>query len=292
MQSTKHSASRKMAHGNTTPRSNGRQPPQDGETLARDLLSYFQNEVKDVSIMCHGETFVANRIFLCARSPVFKAMLSGDFVEGLTQNIDINDFEPTVVEAFLEFVRTDSCSLLRDGTIKDLLDLYLLADKYQFGALCRRCEHRIMAMINRNNVLFVLTAAEATGKVAMKKKCMEVLQSMRGAELLCVMRGVDIWDDVRDMRITVESLTATDRPKAQLSISCCVFDTVDILKQKILEKWCIAVEGQKLVFSGTLLEDGRTLRESNIIDGSRIFLLEGIRRKHVNSLISKIFRKK
>lgn len=55
------------------------------------------------------EMFVAHRLVLAARSPVFKAELYSSMEEGIVTNtIRIDDMEAQVFKAMLNFIYTDS----------------------------------------------------------------------------------------------------------------------------------------------------------------------------------------
>lgn len=78
-------------------------------SLTRDLLLYFERQSKDVRVICQDRSFFTNSTLLAARSPVFERMLgpTSVFSEGQCKNVEINDFQSNIVEAFLDVVQSD-----------------------------------------------------------------------------------------------------------------------------------------------------------------------------------------
>ena len=74
----------------------------------KQLLS--SGEVADVFINIGTTQLAAHRCILCARSPVFNAMLKYDMDERRTGNICIDDVDHTVMQECLTFMYTDECS--------------------------------------------------------------------------------------------------------------------------------------------------------------------------------------
>jgi speckle-type POZ protein len=87
-------------------------------------------------ILKDSNTLTSHKLILCARSPVFKAMLTSGLSESTSNEIVISDFEPEVVHAFLKFLYSDKCSTLEQHSFA----LYQMADKYQVNSLKITCE--------------------------------------------------------------------------------------------------------------------------------------------------------
>lgn len=51
------------------------------------------------------------------------------------------------------------------------------------------------------------------------------------------------------------------------------YDTVESVKMLIEEKEAVAVKNQRLIFAGMKLEDGTTLKENNVKNGSTLNLV-------------------
>lgn len=62
-----------------------------------------------------------------ARSPVFMAMGSSNFKEGQENRVNIDDFEPEIIEKMIEFCETDKIEESQGYE----LGLYKIARKYQ-----------------------------------------------------------------------------------------------------------------------------------------------------------------
>ena len=80
-------------------------------SLSRCLKQLLTSgEVADVFINIGTTQLAAHRCILCARSPVFNAMLTYDMDERRTGTISIDDVDLTVMQECLTFMYTDECS--------------------------------------------------------------------------------------------------------------------------------------------------------------------------------------
>jgi hypothetical protein len=79
--------------------------------LQRSLKQLLQSEdVVDVKLNIGTAQLNAHRCILCARSPVFNAMLTLDMAERTTGTIIIDDMDLEVMKECLVFMYTDECS--------------------------------------------------------------------------------------------------------------------------------------------------------------------------------------
>lgn len=79
--------------------------------LQRSLKQLLQSEdVADVKLNIGTTQLNAHRCILCARSPVFNAMLTLDMAERTTGTITIDDMDLEVMKECLVFMYTDECS--------------------------------------------------------------------------------------------------------------------------------------------------------------------------------------
>lgn len=87
-------------------------------SLSRSLKQLLTSgDIADVVINVGGVHLSAHRCILCARSPVFCAMLKNEMTERMTGTICIDDVDPQVMQECLTFMYTDECSdaMVRQG---------------------------------------------------------------------------------------------------------------------------------------------------------------------------------
>ncbi|KAF8777722.1 TD and POZ domain-containing protein 1-like [Argiope bruennichi] len=102
-----------------------------------DITEIYNNHLlSDVELKTKTESFPAHKVVLCARSSVFKAMLTNDMKETNTNIIQVDDLENDTVHQFLLFLYSDSIESLQwNSAVK----LYYAADKYQVEKLKMIC---------------------------------------------------------------------------------------------------------------------------------------------------------
>ncbi|TVU42542.1 hypothetical protein EJB05_08954, partial [Eragrostis curvula] len=172
--------------------------PKVGETIAvaedrlprkSDLPDDFaklleSGEGADVTFQVQGEAFNAHRIVLAARSPVFKAQLYRLLRQDNRGFITIEDMQPGVFKALLQFIYTDSLPDIKDvefGEIHDVEDLakHLLvaADKYALERLKLVCTDMLCKSLNVQTVAHTLALAELHGCSELKDACVEYIMA-------------------------------------------------------------------------------------------------------------------
>ena len=109
-------------------------------SLSRCLKQLLTSgEVADIFINIGTTQLAAHRCILCARSPVFNAMLTYDMDERRTGTISIDDVDLTVMQECLTFMYTDECS---DSMVRNFFDLILILKvlitlkKLSYFAIC------------------------------------------------------------------------------------------------------------------------------------------------------------
>lgn len=71
----------------------------------------------DLEVSCAGHTWTVHQAVLAAGSPVFKRMLTSDFVEGQKKCIDIKDADKACVDSMLKFLYTGSITDVDPGNL-------------------------------------------------------------------------------------------------------------------------------------------------------------------------------
>lgn len=191
-------------------------PPTD---LPKNLKKLLEDEEEtDVTFTVKGEVFRAHRILLAAQSLVFKAELIGQVGESNRDIITIEDIQPAVFKALLEFIYTGAVAsvmeVLDGKDIKDFLKhLLVAADRYALETLKQICETILCRCIDVQTVADTLLLAEQYNCRKLKDVCIEYINSSnamdhvktsQGYELLkreCPTAFIDMWEK------------ATKRPK-------------------------------------------------------------------------------
>ncbi|XP_046981826.1 uncharacterized protein LOC124551022 [Schistocerca americana] len=95
--------------------------------MAKDLGRLLDSkDLADIKLSAGGVHLEAHRAILCARSPVFRAMLSHDTKEAREGLVEIPDVEPEVVSELLHYMYTDIVQVPSDMTE----ELLVASDKY------------------------------------------------------------------------------------------------------------------------------------------------------------------
>ncbi|KAL6770795.1 hypothetical protein ACKKBF_B32705 [Auxenochlorella protothecoides x Auxenochlorella symbiontica] len=150
-------------------------PPSLGPELACLLDS---GEGADVSFEVEGQTMAAHKILLQARSPVFKALLTGPMLEGqgLRPRVDVQGVKLPVFKVLLHFVYADDLpEELQDNRMEVAMAQHLLvaADRFQLIRLRGICEQRLCVSIEEETVATTLALAEQNNALELKRVCLE-----------------------------------------------------------------------------------------------------------------------
>ncbi|TVU24178.1 hypothetical protein EJB05_26581, partial [Eragrostis curvula] len=151
-------------------------PPSD---IHCHLGAILANNVRvDVTVEVGGEVFMAHRIVLAARSPVFMAELFGPMKENVSTHVQIDDMEAKVFKVFLHFIYNDSLPEIEEGD-KMIMAQHLLvaADKYNMERLKLICEGILRNYIDSSLVATTLVLAEQHGCHGLKAACFNFLKS-------------------------------------------------------------------------------------------------------------------
>jgi len=107
--------------------------------LVVDMKSLIlETKHSDVVLKCKGEKFHCHKAILGARSAVFSRMFDVDMKEATSGLVVIDDVEPIVVEAMVEFIYTADVT----KQVDDLSKLVYIGDKYELKGLVEFCLHK------------------------------------------------------------------------------------------------------------------------------------------------------
>jgi speckle-type POZ protein len=114
-----------------------------------DLLD--SGDGSDFTINCGSTKLNAHQLILATRSPVFKAMLSHDMIEGNTQEVTILDVDPETFRLLLQYIYTSD---VRPNSLyfKQVRDLIYAAEKYQLNELKNICFESLTKYISLGNI--------------------------------------------------------------------------------------------------------------------------------------------
>ncbi|XP_039775585.1 BTB/POZ and MATH domain-containing protein 2-like [Panicum virgatum] len=148
--------------------------------LHQDLTDMLKNgEGADVTFSVGDQSFSAHKCILAARSTVFKAELFGALKEKDARCIKIDDMEPTIFEALLHFIYTDSliddCDSDRNASMQQ--HLLVAADRYGLDRLRLMCEAKLCQGIDVETVATTLALAEQHHCTQLKDACLGFIAS-------------------------------------------------------------------------------------------------------------------
>ncbi|KAF1982462.1 hypothetical protein K402DRAFT_397545 [Aulographum hederae CBS 113979] len=117
----------------------------------------------DLMINCHGENYHVHKVIVCSQSSFFAKACEGGFKEG-SGVIDLEHDEPDIVRQMVNFLYTMRFNDEKEGTsdtdevdfiysVEINIKLYIIADKYNIGALKRVALQRVKILLAANNDL-------------------------------------------------------------------------------------------------------------------------------------------
>jgi speckle-type POZ protein len=129
----------------------------------------WKKEKPDVTIEVGGETFVAHRWMLEARSTVLREDLA------LTSDLRVDDMDAEVFKTLLLFIYTDSPPLLEGATTAE--KLLVAADRYRLDKLKLVCEKELCRHVDTGSLAATLVLAERHRCPVLREACMRLLSS-------------------------------------------------------------------------------------------------------------------
>ncbi|GBO21425.1 Speckle-type POZ protein B [Araneus ventricosus] len=136
-------------------------------SISEDMKALYVNQsLTDVELITKTKAFPAHKIVLCARSPVFKAMLINEMKEKNTNCIQVDDLGDDVVQQLLLFLYSDT---VENFEWEIATQLYYAADKYQVGKLKELCSPFLVESLTPNNAGELLLLADTHSDSDLKK---------------------------------------------------------------------------------------------------------------------------
>ncbi|KAL6622788.1 hypothetical protein ACP70R_032667 [Stipagrostis hirtigluma subsp. patula] len=132
----------------------------------------------DVTFTVDGESIMAHKNVLAARSPVFMAEFFGEMEEKASKCVQIKEMEAAVFKAMLGFIYTDKVPELDENSEEAVAmaqHLIVAADRYRLDRLKVICERRIAFSIEVGTAAATLALAEQDGCAQLKAKCIEFI---------------------------------------------------------------------------------------------------------------------
>ncbi|RLM73510.1 BTB/POZ and MATH domain-containing protein 1-like [Panicum miliaceum] len=148
--------------------------------VAEEAVISESEEGADVKFIVQGEIFPAHKIFVAARSPVFKAQLYGPVGEGNRECITIEDMQAPVFKALLHFIYTDSLPAMEDidSDEKEMMKhLLVAADRYAMERLKLICEGILCGSLDVETVATTLCLADQHNCRKLKDACIDYIYS-------------------------------------------------------------------------------------------------------------------
>ncbi|GBO22029.1 Speckle-type POZ protein [Araneus ventricosus] len=127
-------------------------------SVVDDLKDIYSSKfLTDVVLKTKTNSFPAHKTVLCARSPVFKVMMSNDMKEKNSNSIQVDDLEDDTVQQLLLFIYSDNVEDLQWETATKL---YYASDKYQIEKLRLMCSSFFMDNLTPSTAIELLLLAD------------------------------------------------------------------------------------------------------------------------------------
>ncbi|CDY71585.1 BnaCnng73550D [Brassica napus] len=154
-------------------------------------------EGSDVTFNIAGDKFQAHKLVLAARSPFFKSKFSNELEPNSTE-VTINDLEPKVFKALLQFIYKDSLPEEVEPTL--IVKLLAAADKYYLNRLRLLCESHICKGVSVKSVAKILALAHIYKATELKSVCLKLT-----AENLAAVLETDGYQQQKDECLSLQS---------------------------------------------------------------------------------------
>merc|ERR1712096_46349 len=112
----------------------------------------------DFCVICNGKSFPCHKVFLVARSSVFKRMIEGNMKEAQEGTVEFENCSETIAEHFVKFFYT---GLVEEEVLKENAASFLdLGEKYDLVGLKALAEHAMIANLDKDNMVSFFLAGD------------------------------------------------------------------------------------------------------------------------------------
>jgi len=117
----------------------------------------------DFRVLCTGKSFPCHKVFLMARSSVFKSMLESNMKEAKEGAVEFKNCNETVAGNYVKFFYTGQ---LNEEILKENVESFLdLGEKYDLAGLKELAEQDMIANLDKDNMVkFFLAGDLCNGK--------------------------------------------------------------------------------------------------------------------------------
>jgi len=128
------------------------------DTSSINLKIFEDKASTDFCVLCNGKFFPCHKIFLTARSSVFKTMIESNMKEAKEGVVKFENCTETVADSFVKFFYTGKVDeeVLRENVIS-FLDL---GEKYDLKGLKAIAEQVMIANLDKDNMISFFLAAD------------------------------------------------------------------------------------------------------------------------------------
>ncbi|XP_059317870.1 BTB/POZ and MATH domain-containing protein 3 isoform X2 [Lycium ferocissimum] len=154
-------------------------PPSD---MGQSLKYLLDAELGcDIVFQVGGEIFKGHKLILAARSPVFRAQFFGLIGNPKSDEVQLEDIEPSVFKAMLQYIYSDELPDLAEITGSTstcsstimLQHLLAAADRFGLDRLKELCEAKLCEEVNADTVATTLSLAEQHRCPQLKAICLK-----------------------------------------------------------------------------------------------------------------------
>lgn len=142
-------------------------------------IMLYDSKIYDLEVIVDRKSrFKTHKAILASRSPVFSAMFTSDFKEVRTNLLEINDVTPEAFDVFLHFLYTDEVKNDSEVFQNKILEILYLAEKYAIDALKNICQLHLIPEISIENVIEMFLLADRYNATMLRDSCIKSIRRL------------------------------------------------------------------------------------------------------------------